>query len=110
MLQLLSCSHGHFWEAEAPSAEGAPHCPVCGEAVDALPLLDLASTEPVVSTAQPVAPPPQPTPLVDDVGRPVVAGYEIAADLGKGPTGVRCYRARQHIVNRSVLLKVVLAK
>jgi hypothetical protein len=40
----------------------------------------------------------------------VVAGYEVLENLGKGPTGVALYRARQVLVNnRQVLLKVVFA-
>jgi hypothetical protein len=112
MLKLLTCAQGHFWEAEAPEdGAPAPLCPVCGAAADALPLLDLVSTEPAAPpTPQPVAFPPGPPPLTDDSGRPVVAGYDLLADLGRGPTGVRCFRARQHIVNRTVRLKVVLAR
>src|SRR5262249_38485450 len=53
--------------------------------------------------------PPAPLPLRDKDGRPLVAGYEILQDLGKGPTGVRLYRARQLLVNRLVTLKVVFA-
>jgi serine/threonine protein kinase len=108
MLKLLTCPHGHFWEAEQPD-EGPPHgvvCPECGAAADTLPLLDLAPTD----GAAPRAEPPGPPPLRDDGGRPVVAGYEVLDELGKGPTGVCFYRARQVTVNRPVLLKVVWAK
>jgi hypothetical protein len=40
----------------------------------------------------------------------VVAGYEILEDLGRSLTGVALYRARQAVVNRTVLLKVVTAR
>src|SRR5436305_473471 len=54
--------------------------------------------------------PAEPPPLRDERGRPVVGGYEVLDELGKGPTGVCVYRARQVTVNRPVLLKVVWAK
>ncbi|HZY87056.1 MAG TPA: serine/threonine-protein kinase, partial [Gemmataceae bacterium] len=108
MLKLLTCPHGHFWEAEQPD-EGPPRgavCPECGAGADMLPLLDLAPTD----GAAPAAEPPGPPPLRDESGRPVVAGYEVLEDMGQGPTGVFYYRARQVTVNRPVLLKVVWAK
>ncbi len=46
----------------------------------------------------------------DASGRPVIAGYEILEELGKGPTGMRAFKARQAVVNRTVLLRVVLAR
>jgi serine/threonine protein kinase len=108
MLKLLTCAHDHFWEApdsngETPTAQEV--CPVCGAPAESLPLLDLASS------AAPQPPPkPAPLPLRDESGRPVVAGYEILEYLGQGPTGVALYRARQAVVNRAVLLKVVTAR
>jgi serine/threonine protein kinase len=110
MLKLQSCSQGHFWEK--PVADGAEEaspdtCPVCGRAAETMPLLDLAPSEATPGVA---AAPPPPPPLRDKDGRPVVAGYEILEDLGTQPTGVRFYRARQLLVNRTVLLKVVFAK
>jgi serine/threonine protein kinase/DNA-binding beta-propeller fold protein YncE len=108
MLKLLTCPHGHFWEAEQPD-DGPPRevvCPECGAAADTLPLLDLAPTD----GAAPRAEPPGPPPLRDERGRPVVAGYEVLEEVGKGPTGVAFYKARQVTVNRPVLLKVVWAK
>jgi len=109
MLKLLTCPQGHYWEKHVEDgADGSPaHCPVCGHAAEAMPLLDEASAEvPPASPAEPLPPPP----LRDKDGRPVLAGYEILQDLGKGPTGVHLYRARQLLVNRTVLLKVVFAK
>ncbi len=81
-------------------------CPTCGGIADTLPLLDLAPSE------QPPAPPPppQPLPLRDPSGRPVVAGYDLLDDLGRGPSGLLCYRARQQGIGRNVLLHVVLAR
>jgi hypothetical protein len=39
-----------------------------------------------------------------------VAGYEVLEEMGRGPTGVAAYRARQTVVSRTVLLKVVQAR
>jgi hypothetical protein len=110
MLKLLACAQGHYWEKpiEGDADESLIVCPVCGLTADMMPLLDLAPTaaEPTVKKLGDEKTPP----LRDKDGRPIIAGYEILADLGKSPTGVHLYRARQVLVNRTVLLKVVLAK
>jgi eukaryotic-like serine/threonine-protein kinase len=112
MLQLLTCSKGHSWEAAAADdggAVGRAVCPVCGDAVDLMPLFDLApSAEAVTTTPEPLL--PQAPPLRDTAGKPVVAGFEIQQDLGRSPLGVHLYRAKQLLVNRTVLLKVVVAR
>lgn len=100
MLKLLTCSGGHFWEAEG---DGAP-CPECGGAAEALLEPDLAPVA-VFSNPERKEPPP---PVAN--GRPVIAGYDILEDLGPTPAGFRLYRAKQHLVNREVLLEVVLAR
>jgi serine/threonine protein kinase len=108
MLKLLTCPQGHYWEKRiADDADGtSDRCPVCGHAADTMPLLDEAAAE--VVPAAPVEPLPAP-PLRDKDGWPVIAGYEILEDHGKGPTGIHLYRARQLLVNRTVVLKVVFA-
>ncbi|HEY7426274.1 MAG TPA: serine/threonine-protein kinase [Gemmataceae bacterium] len=108
MLKLLTCPQGHYWEKPIEDgADGQPEvCPVCGQTAETMPLLDLAPTE--VAPPSPAGP-PAPLPLRDKNGWPVVAGYELLQDLGKGPTGVHLYRARQLLVNRLVTLKVVFA-
>lgn len=104
MLQLQSCSRGHFWE----SAEAEAVCPQCGGEAQGLPLLDLVQTAP--------PPPALPQPeglaaeLIDHRGRASVAGYDISEDLGRGPTGMRLYKARHKLTGRNVLLEVVLAR
>src|SRR4051812_10847838 len=109
MLKLLTCPQGHFWEtANGEEAVRQQVCPECGAPADSLPLLDLVQTE--APPPRPEVSPRTPTPLRDDKGRPVVAGYDILEDQGRGPTGVAVYRARQALVNRAVLLKVVLAR
>src|SRR3984957_6008385 len=98
MLELLTCSRGHFWERCDKASAAPPTCPECGGPAEALPLLDLA---PEPASAPPAsAVPPAPTRLFDSQGRPVVAGYEILEDLRRALTGVRLYRAKQAIVNR----------
>lgn len=111
MLKLLTCAQGHYWEkpSEDETNGSAEPCPVCGQPAEAMPLLDLAPSE-VESTGETPVPPPPHAPLRDKDGRPVVAGYEILQDLGKGPTGIHRYKARQGLVNRIVVLKVVFAK
>jgi hypothetical protein len=113
MIQLLTCAQGHFGEAVAPEEGSAPRnalCPVCGSGPESLPLLDLAPTEPEPPPATAVIPAVQALPLRDDAGLPVVAGYEVLEGLGRSLTGVALYRARQLVVNRTVLLEVVTAK
>jgi hypothetical protein len=112
MLKLLTCARGHFWEsADEPGSAGAsgqPSCPECGAPADSLPLLDLAPAEQAPSLPPPVV--PAELALFDADDRPNVAGFEILEDLGRSPTGVRLYRARQQTVNREVLLEVVAAR
>jgi WD40 repeat protein len=114
MLKLLTCVHGHFWEVPQHSANGevpdaaALRCPACGAPADELPLVDLpAEAEPAAPAPPPV---PKPVPLLDANGYPVASGYEIVETLGKNKKGVLVYRAKQVLVNRVVLLKVVLAR
>jgi serine/threonine protein kinase len=109
LLKLLNCARGHFWEsAVEPTPEAPLACPECGAPADALPLIDLAPSD-VTAELPPVVPPVEP-PLMDDSGRPNVAGFEIREDLGRSVTRVRHYRARQLGINRDVLLEVVVAR
>ena len=104
MLHLLTCSKGHSWET---ADEGRAVCPVCGDDVELLPLFDLAASAEAVVVA-PVL--PQAAPLRDEAGKPVVVGFEIEEDLGRGAFGIQQYRAKQLLINRPVLLKIVVAK
>jgi hypothetical protein len=99
MPKLLSCAEGHFWEAQG--GDRAPACPVCGGAPESLPLLSSPDDVPA-ATPTPAAPPGPPR-------RPVIPGYEIVDDRGRTPTGVAVYLAKQELVPRTVLLKVVRA-
>jgi eukaryotic-like serine/threonine-protein kinase len=110
MLKLLTCTRGHYWEEQVED-EADPRrgtCPVCGQAAETMPLLDLAPSE--LQPAPPSEPLPPP-PLRDKDGQPIIAGYKIQTkDPGKGPTGLYLYLAQQILVNRMVLLKVVFAR
>ncbi len=111
MLQLLTCSRGHSWEAMSGDGAsiGRAVCPVCGEAVELLPLIDLApSPDAITAAPEPIL--PQAPPLRDAAGKPVMAGFEIQEEIGRSPLGVRQYKAKQLLVNRLVLLKVVVAR
>jgi serine/threonine protein kinase len=112
MLELLTCPRGHFWERTGEGPAGAA-CPECGAPPETLPLLPGALGPATAASPRAELPPPAPPvepPLFDDAGCPVVTGYEVLEDLGRSPTGVRLYRAKQTIVNREVLLKVVAAR
>jgi serine/threonine protein kinase len=100
-IKLLSCPQGHFWET--PEGADEPHCPVCGELPESLPLLAPAPDETL--TAEPAAT----TPERPAVRRPAVPGYEIVEDRGRTGVGVAMYVAKQDLVPRTVLLKVVTA-
>jgi hypothetical protein len=100
-LRLLSCVEGHFWES--PEASPVPACPVCGGAPESLPLLAPA---PSAADSGPV---PVATAAAPRLPRPVVPGYEIVEERGRTVTGVAVYVAKQELVRRRVLLKVVLA-
>src|SRR5436190_15661425 len=107
MLRLLTCPRGHFWEcADDPDGpDGPPRCPRCGAPADLLPVPDLAPGEAPPPLAEPIA-----LPLFDAGGLPVIEGYDQLRDLGKGPGGVRLFRARQVAVGRTVLLEAVAAR
>ncbi len=109
MLELLTCTRGHFWEVASESGitAGAANCPQCGAPAESLPLLDFAPADeapPPVPLAQPVAA------HFDSAGRPVLAGYDVQEPLGRALSGVALYRARQPLIPRVVLLKVVSAR
>ena len=102
MHKLMSCSEGHFWETpeDGPSAV----CPVCGGSPESLPLLASAICEQPEAEAIPVA-----ELTAEPASALTVPGYEIIEERGRGSTGVAIYLAKQDLVPRTVLLKVVKA-
>jgi hypothetical protein len=102
-LKLLSCSEGHFWETLEGGATAV--CPVCGGPPESWPLLGPGPDD-AAAAASPAAPAaPKPT----FSRRPVVPGYEIVEDRGRTAAGVAVFLAKQELVPRKVLLKVVTA-